>query len=511
MSLAHLPRGLSGRVERRMTPEPERVLPRDPIRWATGELGEHLWSHQRQLLRSLVDHRDTAWKACHGPGKSFTAARAIAWWIAAHPWGEAIAVTTAPTGDQVRKVLWRELSRAHRRAGLDGTITRGQIPEWVIDGEVVAFGRKPADLQDQQAATTAFQGIHARYVLFVLDEAGGVPEWLWNASTTAVTNESSRRLAIGNPDDPTSHFAKVCAPGSGWHVMSTSVFDTPNFTGEWVPEQMRESLPSPLWEEERRRDWGEESAMYVSKVLGEFPDVADDVIITPRMVAEAQRRELPGLELGSAGFDVARKGAAESVIYRDRGGQIRLVKAWRGNDLHTGTANARAALEEWGGVFSRVPMKIDVVGLGAGPHDQLRAEGYPVREFVAGAKARNPNRFTNARSEAWWGFRELCEAGLIDLDPEDELLAAQLQAPKFKPDASGKRIRVETKEELEERGVPSPDRADAAIMAVYEAGPNVPSAATVLRTDAEGATSQTAELLTGPDVLNVHERLSRPT
>jgi hypothetical protein len=498
VSIAGLPRGLSQRVERRMTPEPARELPRDPVQWITGELGEFLWSAQRTFLRAVVEHRDVAWQACHGPGKSYSAARLIAWWIAAHPLGEAIAVTSAPTGDQVRKILWRELTRAHRRAGLPGTITRGAIPEWTINGEVVAFGRKPADLQDQAAATTAFQGIHARYVLFLLDEAGGVPEWLWTASTTAVTNESSRRVAIGNPDDPTSHFARICAPGSGWHVLQTSVFDTPNFTGEHVPEQMREALPSPVWEEERRREWGDTNPLYISKVTGLFPDVSDDVVITPRMVAAAKVRDLPGLVPGRFGFDVARRGTAESAIYRNRGGQIRLVQAWRGADTTLSTANARAILDEAGGVFARARMSVDVVGLGAGVGDTLRNEGYPIDEFNGGERARDPGRFVNARTEAWWAFREALVDGLIDLDPDDELLLAQLQGPRWGLDSSAKRIRLETKDEMQARGVPSPDRADAAVQSWYEGNRvHVPAAVTVLRTDGE-ATSITGDLLDRP-------------
>lgn len=47
-------------------------------------------------MRSVIEHRYTAWQACHGPGKSFSAAWLIAWWIAAHPVGEAIAVSAAP-------------------------------------------------------------------------------------------------------------------------------------------------------------------------------------------------------------------------------------------------------------------------------------------------------------------------------------------------------------------------------------------------------------------------------
>jgi len=65
-------------------------------------LGEFLWSKQRDILRSLVDNKRTVVPACHAPGKSHIAARAVAWWGAVHPPGTALVITTAPTFRQVR-------------------------------------------------------------------------------------------------------------------------------------------------------------------------------------------------------------------------------------------------------------------------------------------------------------------------------------------------------------------------------------------------------------------------
>jgi hypothetical protein len=71
----------------------------------------------------------------------------------------------------------------------------------------------------------------------------------------------------------------------------------------------------------------------------------------------------------------------------------------------------------------------DVVGLGGGPTDDLRNAGYGVVPYNGGEAARNPRRFQNRRAEAWWAMREGLQAGLIDLDPLDLTLAAQLQGP----------------------------------------------------------------------------------
>lgn len=492
-----LPVGVSRVVGRRLTPEPERELPTDPVKWVRDDLDGFLWSKQREVLRALTEHRKVAVQSCHQIGKTACAAMAGAWWIAAHPPSEAMIVTTAPSGDQVKGILWGELLKAHRKGSLPGSITTGgSTPEWKVNGEQIGFGRKPNDYVDLNKARTQFQGIHARYLLGILDEGCGIPKWLFEAMDTLATNEMSRLLVIGNPDDPTTEFARKCAPGSGWHVISISAFDSPNFTGEPVPEQLRESLISRRWVEDTARDYGEDSPYYISKVLGQFPEVADDVIISPRLVREAHERDLSGQMIGATarfGMDVAREGKDESCIYEERGGVIRLVQAWPTNDLTVLTDAGRALLES----KPASTLTLDATGMGWGVHDPLAAEGLKVRPFVAGAAAQDPTRFVNATAEAWWALREAMEAGLIDLDPDDDKLAAQLQSRKWRMDPSQRRIMVERKEEMAKRGMASPDRADAAVIAWYE-GVHVPNPDVVLRRNepyAPPRTSITGDLL----------------
>ncbi len=482
MTTGLLPRGTSDAVLRRLTPAPtdRQIMP--PVDWVQSRLGEFLWSTQRDILQSLHDHRKTAVQSAHGIGKSYVASRAAAWWIGAHPPGEAMVVSSAPSAHQTRHILWGELAKAHRKGNLPGFITRGQVPEWVIDGQVVGFGRKPADAVDENEARTQFQGIHARYLLVVLDEACGVPKWLWEAAGTLATNENSRILAIGNPDDPTSHFAKMCAPGSGYNTIQVSVFDTPNFTGEKVPQLLTDSLVGQTYLEDARRDYGEDSPLYISKVLGQFPDVSDDVIISPKLIIEAHKRDLSGnaiKDAGRFGMDVARMGSDETCIYRNRGGMIRLEAAWRKTDTTVSAQRAAAILRK----DKYRPMHIDLPGLGAGVYDPLNHAGFIVQPFNGGEAAHDPSRFADKNAEAWWAFREGLEAGLIDLDPDDLALASQLQNRRWGLDASQRRIRVETKKEMAKRGVKSPDRADAALLSYVEGTRTIGDMKTFLKRD----------------------------
>ncbi len=362
---------------------------------------------------------------------------------------------TAPSFKQVQAVLFREIRQAHRAGKLPGVMNE---TEWKIDGQLVALGRKPADYDPD-----AFQGIHALYVLVILDEACGIPEALWVAAETLTANEGSRILAIGNPDDPGSHFARVSAPGSGWHAIRIDGYSSPNFTDERVPDELRGLLLSPTWVEERKRSWGEDSPLFVSKVRGEFPEEADDALIPLSWIRAAQARyenspEEPEAKL-VLGVDVARFGSDETVIVARRGDRAWIVGRHRMKDTMATTGRVVRAIHDLGATEARV----DVVGIGAGVVDRLKEQHEPVIGLNAGAAPRDRKRFANARAEWCWGLRERFERGEIAICPDDEL-AAQLAGLRYEIDSHG-RIQIESKEDMRSRGIASPDIADALMLA----------------------------------------------
>jgi hypothetical protein len=444
--------------------------PPDPTTWARDRLGVHFWSKQREIADSVVAHRRTAVRSCHGAGKSMSAATISAWWIDTHPHGEAIVVTTAPTYKQVHAVLWEEIRSAHRKGHLPGTIL--QNDDWKIGDILVGLGRKPAD-NDQYG----FQGIHRRYVLVILDEACGIPESLWTAVEAITTNADCRILAIGNPDDPGTEFGKVCSPGSGWNVIGISSFDTPNLSGEIVPDNIRPLLPDPGWVEDARKRWGAESPAYLSKVLGQFPESSEDTLIPARYITAAQGRDLSTIGLpGFMGVDVARFGTDRTVLTLAHGGRVRVIES-RGKQSTTETTGRviHAAAEH-----DVTQIRVDGVGVGGGVVDQLAEQGHPVLDMQAGAGATDPAMFKNARAEWHWGLRQLFEQGGVDLDPDDDELAAQLGALRYKYTSRGQ-IVIESKDDMRKRGMPSPDRADAVMLVL--AGINLPTAGVVLDSD----------------------------
>lgn len=429
----------------------------DPVGWVRDRLGEHLWSKQQHIADSVRDHRRTAVKSCHDSGKSYLASRLAAWWLSVHPPGEAFVASTAPSYPQVHAILWEEIRAAVKTAAARGTPLPGRVTlsdEWKLDdGTLIGWGRKPADTDEH-----GFQGVHRRYMLVIIDEACGVPEQLWTAVEAITTNQDCRVLAIGNPDDPGTEFAKVCKPGSGWSTVRISAFDTPNFTDEPVPDGLRPLLLDPGWVDDKKRRWGEESPRYVSKVLGEFPEIGEDILITPAMIQAAQERECQPGPWSILGVDVARYGSDRTVQCLRRGPVARVV-------ADTGK---QSTMETVGRVVETVQqqvheIRVDGVGVGAGVVDRLVEQGHDVVDMQSGAGAVDSEHFANARAEWWWALRQRFEQGDIDIDPGDDDLAAQLGSVRYQYTSRGQ-VKIESKDDLRKRHQPSPDRADALML-----------------------------------------------
>lgn len=430
------------------------------------ELEEEMYSKQREVTNSILAHRRTAVKSCHAAGKSFLASRTAAWWIKFHRPGEAFVVSTAPSNDQVKGVLWREINRVHKKGHLEGRVNQ---TEWWINDELVAYGRKP---QDQDPGS--FQGIHARYVLVIIDEACYVPKDLWLAAGSLAANENSRILAIGNPDDPNSYFAEVCKPGSGWHVIRISYRDTPNFSGEKVNPLLKELLISPIYVEEMRHEVGEQGAPFISKCEGEFPVEAEDTVVSVSKLMQAMRpdQEHAAKELGphELGWDVG-AGGDKSVV-RERTG-VKVGRSWYpkgGADTMQQVGHVVQIIN----LTKATAIKVDTIGVGHGAADrleELRREGKHSAKVIrvnVSEKSTKPLKYMRLRDQIWWEIgHQMINEGVLDLHGLDDATVAQLLAPKYQLDSSG-RINVEAKEETKLRLGRSPDDADALLLAFYK-------------------------------------------
>lgn len=452
----------------------------DPALWVRERLGEHTWSKQGEIMRAVAEHQLVSVQSSHGIGKSHLASRVVGWYLDTHEPGDVFVVTTAPTWHQVRAILWRYILQMHAKGTLPGYVT--QQAEWKIGQELVAFGRKPADTDNQ-----GMQGIHAPVgVLAVVDEGSGVPNQIFDAVDSLVVTDESRTLVIGNPDNVSSRFYSICTTEPGWHRIKVSSFDTPAFTGEPVHPSIK-GLVKRSWVEDKKERWGERSPLYKIKVLGEFVEDDANALIPMSWVraaigrwnawfdsdAHAQGEQPRGRRV--LGVDVALQGEDLTAIATRQGDVVlQAIETWSGLD----TIEIANKVQDRLKAAPQSTAVVDAIGVGAGVVDVLRHRGQPVQAFVASRKtkrrdATNTQGFNNLRSAAWWHLRELLDPALgatLAL-PDDDEMVIDLTAPRWEPVTGGK-IVVEPTEDIVARIGRSPDRGTAVVQACWVEAPH---------------------------------------
>ena len=424
-----------------------------PVTFAREVLGVELWAKQVEVLTALTEHRRVAVKAGNGLGKGFCAAVAVLWFIHAHQ-DAAIALSTAPTFRQVRHILWRQIHSLYRPVAeaLGGKMLDTR---WELSDGRYAMGLS-ADSADQ------FQGFHSPNVFIVVDEAEGVGEEIYEAIESVMTSADPLLLLIGNPTTMTGAFRRAFHEERQiYRNITISALDSPNVQAGRV---VIPGLTTARWIEERREIWGEENPVYRARVLGEFPEQGENTLLKLSDIEAAVNRPAviavgPDAEEAILAVDVARFGSDRSVILRRRGDCVEDIRVLRQMDTMQLTGWVSAAIRE----CSPAQVYVDEIGVGAGVVDRLRELGHPVRGVNVAHKAREEGLFVNLRAEGYWTLRQRFTSGRISI-PADNQLAGELSALRYAYDSQG-RIKMESKDEMRKRGLPSPDKADALMLA----------------------------------------------
>jgi len=393
---------------------------------------------------------------------------------------------TAPTGDQVRMILWKEINIAHEKGKLIGRVN---LTQWYIGNQIVGVGRKPSNTNP-----AAFQGFHARYLLVIIDEADAVGSMLWEAVDHLVVNTDSRVLAIGNPLTSSGPFFRACQAGSRWNVIRISAFDTPEFTGEPVPAGW--AGVSKVWVDERVEEYGPGYASdprWMSKVLAIAPEDKAGSLIRLSMVRskalpfeDAEERErwwkramaetpvVVGIDVGAS------EGGDQTVARERRGNTLGRVRRWLVRDHVELSEQIIPFLVETGATRCVV----DTVGIGHGLADMLHAAHRKGRHkarvfrFNAGKAGKKRTKdhpgFPKLRDQIWWEVGRLkLDKGYVDLrilseeGNAGERVMVELAESEWGVDTAG-RIKVESKDDIKERLGHSPDDADAVLLSLYE-------------------------------------------
>lgn len=419
----------------------------NPELFITRVLGDDPWDKQIEILNSVRDNRETSVRSCHGAGKSFIAARVALWFLCCFK--NSIVLTTAPSFRQVEAILWRNIRSAYNKAkvNLGGEISRVSLnisPEWFALG-------LSTDEPDR------FQGFHAENILIIADEASGIPEAIFNAVDGVLTSSHSRLLMIGNPTSLEGRFYDSFKQ-VGVSKIHISAFDTPNVKSGKV---IVPGLVTREWVEGRKVVWGENSSLYISRVLGQFPPQEPDTLIPLNKIESAIERELDVKDDDEKqiGIDVARYGSDKTVFICRQGKKVIDIQSFYHQDLMETVGKAIQFMDKHG----KPTTVIDAIGVGAGVVDRLDEQGFEIIGCNVAEKADDDEHFANRRSEFYWGLRQRFTDDDIDLPDEDQILA-ELSKIKYKVNSRGQTL-IESKEEIKKRGLPSPDYADALMLA----------------------------------------------
>lgn len=441
-----------------------------------------LWDAQQKTARAVVSNRRTARRSGHKVGKSKLAAGLALWWVLTHAMARGI--LTAPTSRQVKKALWYEI----RRFWTESPMLREIMPEPALEPETGVRWPDGRELFGFTASSAdKVSGPGGPNVFIVVDEASGVPRDVWEA-LQGIRAGGGKVLALGNPTQTSGWFYDAFNERrDGWDLDKISSCDTPNYI---QGRQVIPGLADREFVEEEANDYGADSPTYAVRVLGEFPlQVANAVIGLGAIEAARSRWEealdddFAPLELG---VDVARFGDDDSACAARVGLKL-YSPAWFEKQKgvkavvngYNSIAVAGMVVQCLGTVRNpgqRVRIKLDCTGgFGEPVAEQLRALkatdglGDPklieIIEVNFAGQSSDPEKYPVIRDELWFGGRAFfAEGGAMYPDPK---LESELVAPTYAPDIKG-RNKVEKKSETKKRLGRSPDRADAALLAILQ-------------------------------------------
>jgi hypothetical protein len=415
-------------------------------------LGWSPWQKQRDIAQALVEQQRVSVVSCNGAGKTAVAARLLLWFVQTRR--NAVVVTTAPTWHQVG-LLWREVRSAFHSSSTP------------LLGEVLSHRLEIASSWYATGLSTdreeRFQGYHASGstpgedggLLVIVDEASGVDDPIFDAMRGYLTSPNCYVLLIGNGNRAQGAFYESHQRGP-WERFSISAHDVPAhiMDRDWIAEQ--------------GEYWGEDSAQYVVRVLGKFPEEGSDFQLIPRWLLEkaatSRPTESPGAYLG---LDVARGGGDQSVAVVTIDGVVEAVDAWDSRDLMV-TAQRTLELASRHGVPGD-HVSVDVSGIGAGVVDRLREAGLPVNAIDFGGPCEgdwtwllgSDAKFLNRKAELHWAGRMALTNGYASIPSKfAKTLWRQLEWTNYEYNERGV-LRMESKDKLRARFGASPDYADA--------------------------------------------------
>lgn len=405
---------------------------------------------QLKLLSSAsAPGAHVAVKSGHGTGKTTALAWLILWGVTC--FDDVKVPCTAPTAHQLKDTLWPEVEKWRSRM-LEPWKSAIKITQEKV--ELTGTTNFAVARTGRKENPEALQGFHADNLFFLIDEASGIDDKVFEVARGALSTASSRVIMAANPTRTTGYFYRAFHRNrDAWDLMTFSCTESPHVDPNYIKEM--------------REEYGEDSDIYKVRVLGEFPS-GGDLQFIPASVADAAMKRYYRPEMYDfapivLGVDVAWFGGDKSVIFLRQGLHSRILFVMQGCEIAT-LAGLVADFED---KLHADAVFIDATGVGAGVVSNLRyMNRQPFAVMLGGGST--AKECMNKRAECWWHMKAWLKDGQI---PDDERLKDELCAPDYAYDMQG-RVKIERKEDMKSRGLASPDLADA--LALTFAAPVAP-------------------------------------
>ena len=441
---------------------------------------------QIEVAYDLRDYPRVSVKSGQGVGKTGLEAALLLWFLVCFPYPRIVA--TAPTKQQLHDVLWSEVDKWMNNSPLLPMLLKwtktyvymiGYEKRWFA---VARTATKPENMQ----------GFHEDNMLFIVDEASGVADPIMEAITGTLAGENNKLLLMGNPTKKSGTFYDS-------HTVDRGLYKCHTVNSENSKRTNKENIAA------MKRKYGENSNVVRVRVYGEFPEQEDDVFIhiawldqsvnTEMSVETAkafgvyrnsagviQPKDTKGVQRIEIGCDVARFGDDKTCIGYRVNEVVKIFKKYNGQDTTWTAGNIAVLYRELRRKFDfegQIAVKVDDGGVGGGVVDQLKAfkrtEPKVYEDMVI-----IPVNFGQPIKHKYYADSTTYMMGVVKdliepfdesgnphkpeiILPNDNDLFGQLSCRKYFFTSNGK-IKVESKQEMKDRGLTSPDEGDCILL-----------------------------------------------
>lgn len=435
---------------------------RDPVQFVRDVFKAEPSEDQKKILNALAKPgAKISARSGHGTGKTTVLAWAVLWFLCFHD--DCKIPCTAPSASTLFDGLWPEINKWHMKMP---PFFREQI--CVLAKRVVivnaASTRFASARTSRKENPEAMAGFHATNILYIIDEASGVYERVYEVAEGALSTPGARVIMCSNPTRLEGYFYQSQHKDRAlWTIVHLSCLRAPYVDQGWVNRM--------------KKKYGAKSSIYRIRVLGEFPTRGADIIIPLDLCERAQERWQEFIAgkvkwrrspRTRAGIDVARYGDDASTIIIRNGGLILLIE--RHYALSNTELAGRITALYRDDLFDEAYID-GTGGHGAGVIDILRENGVPVVE-VNVSSGSTDDHYARLRDQLYFRMAEWFAdedyQAMIPVDEDDEEglaeeLISDLVQVTYKYEMNG-RIKAEDKASMKEKLLRSPDLGDGLMM-----------------------------------------------